>query len=360
MYRHLLALCLLLLGAASAYGQLVEFGDHELSEITGQALVLSDRNVDAANNLTFYRVAIDAELGMNMNIDRMQLGCGGYNEIVASGCDQDFQYVRLMGRGAGQPGAADAAPAPSGSSILGGGTDFDNNVFKMTRPYLEFAIKNDGSYDREFVGMKLGAQYTDGYMGIGRYITPGSAPGCTTPSDLACHTGVDSLSGYLKARMVGELYGCIQGLCWLGDNIRLGTFDTVLGLSGTRMQTLTAMNIPVNLLGISGVTLKVNLIESPRYLHGFSVNPGLAGYTADDFFLSFQRERVRWPTFNKTSAYSNPANPGWWINVPAAELLGLVGRDNVVPASGLFGLTIANMDVGQRPPDNCYGALVFC
>lgn len=358
----------------NAKAELQEVSDGDLADVTGQAMIVANKiQGQAGSGLTFYRMMLDAELGMNMNIDHLQLGCGGYNEIVrANSCDLDLEYMSLMGRGAGQTSAdgmtiAGVAPVPDGSNPL--------SVFKLIRPYLEFAVKNDSnSSAREFAGLKIGSQLVDGYLSLGRYINPSYSvsDGCTQAKDLACHQGANSLSGYMYAHMQGEVWGCITS--WLAldyacpTNKRLGEIDSSLGLSGTRMNTLTVMNLPVTLKAtgimslLNGLTLTGNIIEDTRYMHGLMVDPSLPQYAQDDFFMSFQRERIRWPTKNACSGwcYASIANPGWWMNLPAAEMTGLRSDNNEIPLSGLFGLTMTNVDLGQRPADNCYGSLTFC
>lgn len=114
-----------------------------------------------------------------------------------------------------------------------------------------------------------------------------------------------------------------------------------------------------------------------RLLHGFAM------VDTEDFYLSFQREIVSWPRFSKTtppttgatncntsqggnnparcsSAYAVPANTGWWMNVPEAKLVDVVGAEQTIPLSDLGsalgppGLLIPNPELNLVPPDNCW------
>lgn len=347
-------------------GAMEEMSDAAMAESTGQALLVADKIQGIANSRhTFYRMALNAELGINSSIDKLQLGCGGFNDaVVPNACDIDIDYVTLMGRDAsgGQAGATAAGAVGS--------------EFKMTRPYIEIAVKNDDDPSRrEIIGFKLGAEKADGYMSLGRYTAPGS-PGasasCTAATSGAgafyCNQGINRLSGYMKNYITGEAFGCF-GLfgCTPDSNIynqyRVATFAGELVIWGTRLNriqvTLAATTDPN---ATSGLELNadsfVNL--SLRFIHGQAIDGNSADFLADDFFLSFQREPVRYPTYNKSQQYSNTANPGWWLNIPVARLDGLKAYNVEASLGSLSGITLNDPDVGQRPPDNCFGALKFC
>lgn len=344
-----------------AYAQMEFLSDSALSDVTGQALFVADKiGGISGSNMTFYRMALDGEVGFNMNIDRLQLGCGGFNSGFnfsphsAQGCDIDLDYVRLTGRGPGQPGAPDAASAPDGANPL--------TNFVLTRPYLEFAFKNDASgTTREFVGMKIGSASANGYMSIGRFIQPNTGTaGCTSNSSPECHMGINSFSGNFRVRAQGDVNGCVQIIgCWAEGDI--GDFDSIANLRGTRMSSIYLMNMPVTVT-VVGIDLEIraNMVEKLKYIHGLAINPALPGYSEDDFFLSFQREVTRWPTFNKSQSYSPEANAGWWMNIPGAEMLGLQTPYKTYTLGSLGGVTLTDIDIGQRPIDNCYGNLAFC
>lgn len=356
----LLASSLLVPTVATA---ITELADHELDAISGQALIVADKLPGVAgSNQTFYRMALDAELSLNATIDRLQLGCGGFNNVVvANACDIDMEYVQFMGRGSpGQPGA-------TGSGIAA------TSGFLLRRPYFEFAIKNDADPTRrELIGFKIGAQTVDGYFGVGRYYTPGAAgspAGCTTAQSgsgaFYCHTGINRLSGFVNAELSGNAYGCFNLFGCTPDpnpanQDQVATIGpAVRTLWGTRMNRFQA-EVPATSTDI-GLTVDASVNQSLRFMHGFALDPSNTQYAADDFFLSFQREPIRYPTFNKSNAHSaNFTNPGWWMNVPNAELSGLKAYDVAVSAGSLGGVTLNDPDIGQRAVDNCLGALKFC
>lgn len=335
-----------------------EMTDSALAETAGQGLLVADKLQGVANsNHTFYRMMLNAELGMNTSIDKLQLGCGGFNDAVVPGaCDIDIDYVTMMGSGAGQPGAPGAGAAAT-------------SQFKLIRPYLELAVKNDGDPSRrEIIGFKFGAAQADGYMGIGRYIAPGTAgTSCTAAKEGAgafyCHQGINRLSGYMLNRMSGDAYGCTNIFgCTPNSNPdqqdHVATFAGTLVLWGTRINRIqTSLPAVADLLGINADSY-VN--QSLRFIHGMVIDPNDSEFAKDDFFTSFQREPVRYPTYNKTQSHSNTANPGWWMNIPASTLSGLKAYNVVVSFGALSGVTLADPDIGQRPPDNCFGALRFC
>lgn len=361
MAMHSITLSLLLiLGAGSAAHAMEELSDAMLAENSGQGLLVADKLAGVAgSNHTFYRMLLNAELGMNAAIDKLQLGCGGFNEgVVANACDIDIDYVSLMGRdAAGQLGAPNAgSPATS--------------QFKLIRPYFEIAIKNDDDPSRrEIIGFKIGAAQADGYMGLGRHTAPGS-PGasadCTSAKSGAgafyCNQGINRLSGYMKANMSGDAYGCEfcsdPSTTPPDEQEHVATFVGSLDMWGTRINRIqTVADATADLLGLQA---KARVNASLRLIHGMAMDATKPEFAQDDFFLSFQREAVRYPTYNKSRSHSYHANPGWWMNVPVAELSGLKAYNVKVDFSALSGITMNDPDIGQRPPDNCFGALKFC
>lgn len=366
----------LFVGAASTpvVADLHPMTDEMLSDVTGQALFLSDKILPnslagaggggSTTDFTFYRVGLDVLLSFNLNIDKLQLGCGGVNDAINPGvCDIDMDYVRFMGRGAGQT-------SPDGFPISGVGNPVSSD-FKLTRPYIEIAVRNDASKTgREVAGIKIGAQSADGYVGVGSY-TGGTN-----------HTGINAISGFLSASIIGYLRftsGLGNGAACIGPATQNAACN---GLSpyiapaarttGTRQTRLQTPDLPLeNLHGASGLlslfsgaTQYSNLDVDLDYLHGFALN------NTNDFFLSMQRQQICYPRYNKTG-YAVTANTGWWMNVPSVELHGLdpptvdLGCPGflctgLLAAFGSPGIRVSNPDLGSRPPDNCYGNTLFC
>lgn len=390
---------LLAAGVVRAQG-LQPMNDEEMAAINARgALFVADKILGTAADgsspsaFTYYRMGLDVELAMNMNIDRMRLGCGGSNDQLftagANGgtCDISLDYLRFMGRSGNQPGAAVTSD------------------FVINRPYVELAIKNDGTRNsREVVGVKIGFKSADGMLSIGRTyadgqtnvengaVCGGGAFGAPPASrDLDCHSGVDSLSGYMRieASGNGHIYataGNDADLCF-GNTANTadpcGPADTVYqSLWGTRMTKALLYDVPLKLYNKNGLLLpdtgQGDIDESLRFIHQIVLNKALT----KDFFISFQRERVDYPIFDQSAPYdtdgesgaggnsrfSKTANTGWWMNVPYAAMLDvnagnvcLNTLDSIAALATISeGVNIKDLSLGQQPADNCYGATTFC
>lgn len=370
--------------APVAHADMQPMLDEDLSAVTGQALFVADKitpnslagagGAGSSTDFTYYRIGLDAVLEMNLNIDRLRLGCGGVNDnLVAGVCDIDLEYVRFMGK----------CTTPNCGQSTGGITQFGSGApvtsdFKLVRPYLEMAIKNDGSKtQREVVGIKIGAQTADGYVGIGGVNGD--------PGNVNNHFGINAISGYLGASM--SAYLTVDSDLG-GGNLCAGrptgyaacnAYPTPMvnipaaRTTGTRMTELQAPDTLLcclhgagGLLALfSGQDMYLNLREDLRFLHGFTMD------NTNDFFISMQRQQVRYPVYNKTG-YAAQANTGWWMNVPSAQLkdlltptvdLGCPGGFLCLGALDAFnspGLFLQNVDLGSRAVRNCFGTTEFC
>lgn len=406
--------------------------DSGLSDIVAQGLIVTDKiggnDLPGANGYStpfnFYRMGIDGVLGLNMNISKLQLGCGGINDQLTGyvGCDIDIDYAALMGRNGTQLGDP-------------------KSLFNLTRPYIEVAVKNDGTAtQREIVGIKIGAQSADGGMSIGRvYSSNGTNQenmlqnSCNTSAStgdgvVGCHSGINSVSGFLGAEMslamrvqarvcslgivfgaclgaIGlDAVGCVGRTNYSGDNCgtsRGDAFFTELG--GTRMQGLGLRAAELNLTGGGAVALLealglnnvyAQLNASLRLVHRLTFED------TGDFFLSFQREPIAYPRYVKmtpiaemtangtistaydacaissyatprcNSAYAVPANTGWWMNLPSVKLLdvnNLSGNNlgdltlgNALSLLGAPGYLIEHAEFALAPGKNCYVSTMFC
>jgi len=350
--------------------------EDQLSQVTGQALFVSDKidptgAAGSPTDFTFYRMGLDVELALNANIDKIQLGCGGFNDtIVAGACDIDMDFVRLMGLNDQRNGPGDPVTSD----------------FVLTRPFIEIAVRNDGSgSQREVAGIKIGSQTADGYFGVGRdYLNPDGSPSGQTNQEhggvcndnigagaLACHSGINRLSGAIGTELSGTVpinvtfsgdsntcFGRTSNNSLCADNDRL-----FVDVTGTRLNELRIPNLELRLEGglagaIAG-SAYAQVIENLRFVHGFVLDE------SPEFGLSFQREQVAFPTFDKTD-YNPISNAGWWLNVPELKVLDLVAEEQ---SFGLFeglnalsppGIPLENIELGQRAPDNCFGSSMFC
>lgn len=424
-----------MLHAPAAIASMEAMADDEMQEVSGQGLFWSDKITGSelvgsnaySTPFTFYRMGLDGELALNANISKLQLGCGGFNDFLAAntGCDIDIDYVSLMGRNGTNPGNPLSA-------------------FKLARPYLELVIKNDGTAQREVVGIKIGAQSADGALALGRRYTnngavnqentlgwsePGSGntepvrqngANCNTgvsygAGTLGCHSGANAASGFLGSEMSLSMriqgrvcaficipldaWGCV-GRTQLGsDNCGTAKGDALfVDMAGTRMQVLGLRAALLN-LNDGGVLTSIisegyaSLNVDLRLVHKLTLE------NSGDFAVSFQREPVAYPRYSKmtptaemtangtyataldacattaydsnrcSSAYSVPANTGWWLNLPNVKLLDIVNPSTQVgdlsagDALSLFGapgFLINQAELNMTPYKNCYGATRFC
>ena len=330
---------------------MTQISDKQLSEITGQALLVTDYippedpNGSGPRDFHYYRMGVDAEVDLNLNIDKLQLGCGGYNEaILANACDIDIDYLGLMGLNAAGDGPGDPATSD----------------FRLTRPYFEMAFKENSDGTRDVVGFKFGAQKAYGFMNIGRYYENNGDPNLENGGScgrdaqgaptLGCHSGINTLSGNLTMHLTGQAEGCFRIIFCINGNGPIATFDTVQEAYATRMQQV---ELAFDTTSFIGLKVAANIKENLRFIHGIAVN-------SDDFFLSFQREQIEYPSYKKDGTYAGTANAGWWMNIPSMELSGLTTDVGDVGFGALGGLEIEDTDLGQRPVSNCFGNYKFC
>lgn len=347
---------------------MVMLDDDDLSRVTGQALFVSDMIAPAgaagsSTDFTFFRMGLDVQLELNANIDKMQLGCGGFNEsIVGNACDIDLDFVRLMGLNA----AGDGPGAAVDSS------------FTLRRPYIELAIRESGDGTREIAGVKIGSQEANGFFGVGRTYANGqvnqehggTCGGNNPAARLACHSGINRLSGYIDAELSGQFPVSItllgtQTACF-GDVATNNSCNTpyFVEIQGTRLNEIVEPGIPLTLsagflsaIGISQAyaTIQQNL----RFIHGFALDG------TSDFFISFQRERVSYPTYDK-QGYAQTANAGWWMNVPQVNVKNFTGDTVSLGIGDAFsalsspGPVVRDSELNTVPPVNCYGGNMFC
>ncbi|MEE2603332.1 MAG: hypothetical protein VX595_09745 [Pseudomonadota bacterium] len=151
-----------------------ELADEQLSLVSGQALLQMGKAEE--DSFTFYKAGLDAVVDLNLNIEKLQLGCGG---IDGPGCDID--HLSLSG---------ECATRPDCSASL-------------VRPFFEFAIKNDESKTlREISGVRFSSEQAFGMLTAGM-------ENSGTPN------GINMLSGYLVAQSgQGDCQtytGCVNG-----------------------------------------------------------------------------------------------------------------------------------------------------
>ncbi|MDN5488573.1 hypothetical protein ACG94V_06040 [Acinetobacter sp. ULE_I001] len=401
---------------------LTELTDKELSKVSGQALmslsyIAPNDSVNKMQGLGvgFYKLGLEADLELNANIKKLQLGCGGANG--AGGCDIDIDNLSLSG-------LADTREGRVGSSA------------KLTNPFIEFAIKNpDTASTREVVGLRLSAEKALGLLTAG-------TENSNSPN------GINSLSGALKIKATTGIANTTARNLQYADtdmsikgNIKLGILPTAsfqtndynLGLQstgatlaingktlyGNRMNSALLTGtakidelffngsikpilagidlsfLTLNASGsISGLTANLDINQSLGYIHKLQLN--------NPFSLSLQQQSVWWP--NAEIA----AQRGWWLAIEDEIDIGkvtpsntidvtndvlkqvvpslneyLAKSENTVKCPGVIGLSCIASEVaigeinlsGSNPlyfpikdlklatqdfAPNCYGSLKFC
>jgi len=394
---------------------MTEMQDNELSDVTGQALLQMDSVFQAGGSqsitsgsedgstrnyadMTFYKAGLDAMLEINLNIAKLQLGCGGVN---GPGCDIDIDQLGLSGQcTVDRPGCAAT----------------------LTRPYFEFAIKNDDTRTlREVVGIRLSAEDTQamltmgqntstpnginvlsGYMvaatnttGSAFNITPPSGETFSCPAGMVCGEAITAPANLGCGQSPGNCTGgiadpnatvlqfdvepdialCTNG-CYAGNtatsdpNQSAGVYIPSMYVqftgdasvtNGSRVTTAEVVaNAPVDTVSLAGGQLFTNLqddvtVASVAGLSNATVNTSgsVAGLNTkinfsqdlglihrinanSPFYLSFQRENVNWPG----SATEDVAKPGWWMSFRDPVNLGElnpVQQIDITPAFGSIG-----------------------
>lgn len=349
----LLTLGSLCFSSAYAASTLVPMSDAELSATRGQALMGmsyiaptdSASNSSSNGNMGFYRLALDAQLEINANIKKLQLGCGGVNG--AGACDIDIDYLSLSG---GTVDSTSTSTERASSSAI------------ITNPFLEFAVKNpDSASTREIQGFRLSAKSLSGLLTFG--LENGDAA-----------SGINSLSGYMvtkptggtvttnpyygitqdetntaitgRATVLGNLYtvpftstgynlnlGAGSGTLSMGQQIitgkRINTANLNatarvggLAITGTLDATASVLGLPIPISGnvtgtVNNLDVNVAIKQSLGYFHAAQLN-GSAGY------LSVQGVNILWPEAAST------AQTGWWL-----ELTNPIDIGQITPAGSV-------------------------
>jgi hypothetical protein len=154
-----------LLQGGQTHAVMEAMDDTDLSVVEGQAFFQTDKLVGTGSiatgttGITFYKVGLDAQLDLNMNIKELELGRTStgvdiWGRDVAFGCTATT----------GTPGTC--------VSETGAGTATQLRPFILKRPYLQFAIANDQTAaSREIVGIRLGAENVSGPLSFGQLLS---------------------------------------------------------------------------------------------------------------------------------------------------------------------------------------------
>lgn len=370
-----LPLSLLLLALFSGSAAMQQLEDHELAEVTGQALMQMAKTLGqgVSQDVTFYKAGLDAVLEMNLNIDKLQLGCGGIN---GPGCDIDIDQFSLSGTSWVQG-------RPESSAVL-------------TRPFFEFAIKNDDKPGlREVVGIRLSAEQAKGLLTFGEntpepngintisgYMVTNPITGTaqTKATNLGCGMAASQCAGGIadatrtimrfaaNVNVTGCTSGCgvnrattipgqskgvyipsmsvpfssTAGAVVYGNRQTYTTVQAVgkvpnISLNGSSLTAkldskvyiagiINMQEATTNLSGtVTGLKTEINFQESLGYIHKIEVD--------SPFYLSFQSDRVFWPD----SVAADVALPGWWMSFRDPVELGELNPVQQVDISPTFG-----------------------
>ncbi|WP_173912748.1 hypothetical protein [Acinetobacter sp. Marseille-Q1618] len=328
--------------------QLVQMTDEELSATQGQALYNLTRTDSSSQGLSFYRLGMEAEIAINANIKKLQLGCGGSK---GAGCDIDIDNVALTGINPvnGEYAASDAI---------------------LKNPFIEFAVKNaDSSATREISGFRFGSLEALGKLSLGSN---------NNTSNISDDTGINSISGDLAINLTGgkitNIGVCVLG-CLLGGVSATATVDDTripLVLNRTSVVSdigpLTARASVPLLLGLTLTLTNVHLVDQPaRAIHEILLQDG-NGNGTKDFSLSLQKQDIYWPSIAKGGFRNIAAQKGWWLALPEVSIKNPVITQKIeIPLTTAIGniafsspINIQGIDFGQSPAKNCYGSLKFC
>ena len=329
---------------------MTEMTDENLDGVVGQSLFTSNTASNAG--FTFYRLGMDVEMLLNVNVNRLALGCDG---VGGTGpCDIELNRLRLAGIGA--TGSGDTGPA----------TDF-----MMRRPFLEFAIKNDALATREVSGFRIGSMESLGSMTIGEN---------PVTNNLADDTGIVTLSGDMTVNVINATFtnvrACIgflvSGVCiggWINGSANVASHSQLLTLNrATVLPDLGPMTAQAS-GSLLGLTLTNTYLtgEPIRAIHRIDVQDTL-GNPTKDFYISMQKEPILWQKVSDSSFSGVTAQKGWWISIPQVVMSNITSSDQVsMDGLGAIGGALFNTrvditakDLGQVPVDNCWGTLTFC
>ena len=337
--------------------------DTELSAETGQALfnmsyIAPSASGNPQDDIGFYKLGMEAQLDLNANIKKFQLGCGGFK---GAGCDIDIDNLSFTGivPTREKAGGTDAGPVSD---------------FTLINPFYELAIKNPTSAaTREVVGFRIGADSVWGMLSIG---DPGSNPDMESS-----HTGINSISGHLPTYIENgniPVRLCLLGAnatntaCNIGSGIDLGNAtvnrdtpnpgDNFFDLTLNRASRAYLGGLKVGLLD-NRLSIESNLDQSLKFIHniiaGSDPNNNRKydpGESVKNFGISVQGQDVQW---NTNGQWLN-AQKGWWMELPETKIGDFTTRTVYAGPGALIGLDLKDLNQNQYTVDNCYGNLTFC
>ena len=317
--------------------------DGELSTVDGQSLVAlsylaptDTGNFESAKNLGFYKLGIEATVEANLNIKKLQLGCGGANGPGA--CDIDIDNLSLSGNSATNTGRVQSDA-------------------KLENPFFQFAIKNPNSAStREVVGFRVSAERVTGLLTTG-------TENSTVPN------GINTISGFMRVQSdsTGYVYGkantmartfqtipnanyVVDGVPVTYNNQVFGKIDSGVGAIYDFKTTGGGMNVPA-MNNIPFIRPGIVINESRK-----STLPLAATLTVPPIKSEY-RNTAGYPSAG-TVVYHNPVETpiDWAFTVPQeARTEGGPLTAQIIGCSGGFGCTlgsIAGVNVGDTLQNN--------
>jgi len=314
-----------------SHANITSLSDGELRKVEGQGLMTlsyisptDSQNQNTGSNIGFYKLGMEAQVDLNANIKKLQLGCGGVNG--AGACDIDIDYLSLSG-------VADTSTGRASSSAT------------ITNPFIQFAIKNPNSAStREVSGFRLSAESIQGLLtfglengdaksGINSFsgymvtkdttgtVSTGAVNSGLTQSALGkVITGMaKSSTGLITTNFRSTDYNLIlsaaSGSLVLPSQVITGKRITSANLTGTatvsgiglggtiKADTDLGIGVSGNLSGtINNLGVNVSVNEDLGYFHKVNLNGTAAS-------LSMQKQNLIWPDAKST------AQTGWWLEL---------------------------------------------
>ncbi len=349
IYTSILISCIC---APSFTNAMEALSDDQLSKVDGQALLnltytqgtdLSGSGGINQSNLGFYRLGLEAQIALNANINKLQLGCGG---IKGAGCDIDIDNAALTGI--------------TTSTAQGAGVTSD---FLLNNPFIEFAIANPtSSSTRNVVGLRLGALSALGMLSLGSN---------TNTNTLSDDTGLNTISGQIGVKVtnatINNVNATLFGLPLLTGSANIANYSTSLVVNRASSFSLTGMTAVASgsLLGLTLTNVNMNNIPFTT-VHRLQVSDA-NGNPTSNLSLSLQSQDVDWQNVSDGSWNTTAAQRGWWMTIPQTQFANLsttqtVNLGVVTALTGALGVPVNlnAIDLGQTPVNNCYGKLKFC
>lgn len=228
--------------AAASHAQPIPLNDGQLSQVWGQSLVEFVNT--SSMGYDFTRMTLNADISLSANLKNVRLGDyaaarNGPNNGIGAGADLDIQSLQF------------------GQNTLT--SSESDRVVRATNPYFEIVYKQGANAaQRQVVGMRMGFEGIDGYLG----------------------TQIRALSGSVRADLT--------------SGAGLINFDST---NPTYMESADGKRWNANGLLNTVGSLKLGDVSGPTR----------------DFFLALQTESVKYPAVAGLAAQQAAA--GFWLNL---------------------------------------------